>query len=364
MEENQLPEPVPYNDAEYEGGVTVQIVPTHPFSPTTILWGLGKPETKPSNIRSFNNQPKPPAWSNPGGGMEEGEVERFLTKFPDHKMVLLANDQSLSLYDRNIICCGLREFIDETGYQDIEVYPYLPHYRYDRDNRDDNVSIYDFKYSTGHRVKTLFGHVTGFDIRDIVEKDEIAKACWFDMSIPLPKLFFDRVNFPLHPFFSHVRRLMITMHRVKRMSLFDTAPAYCRDWVDISNKIHPSWGLIFPVGAGYPGFPKNGFRFNRDNWYKLFYTMVSRRMEFADPDFIEGLFRVEIIEAKKREERAEDNYQVQHLNEYTTNFSTGRHDNLPVDELLKQDEEYKQWISDLKRAEDNEYAQWTIKPVA
>ena len=139
---------LPYFDSDTEqvGGVTVQLVSTHPLKPTSILWVLGKKETKPSNIKAFQNQPKPPAWSNPGGGMEEDELDRFVEKFSNHPTMSLINDTTFSLYDRFIMCCGLREFMDETGYQDIRVYPFLPRYRYDWDDRDDNVSIYDFKY--------------------------------------------------------------------------------------------------------------------------------------------------------------------------------------------------------------------------
>jgi len=356
--EETLPAPISYidSDTEYNDGVTVQLVATHPFSTTTVLWGLGKLETKPTNIKTYNNQPKPAAWQNLGGGMEENEVERFLRRFPDHQMAFLSEDEEFSPYDKNIVFGGLREFIDESGYRDIEVFPYTCRYRYDRDDRDDNVSIFDFRHRNGHRVKTLFGHVTSFDVRDIVEKDEIAKVRWFDVSIPLPKLFFDRIEFPLHPFFGHMRRLMITIHRAKRMSMFDDTPDYCREWVDITDKIHPSWGLIFPVYAGDPRFPENGFRLGRDNWYKLFYEMISRKMEFADADFIHDLFQVDIVEAKRREERVKARRdesdgseasgfgEERLLNEYNTPSRGYGHDSTPTDVLLKQDEEYRMWM--------------------
>lgn len=352
-QEWEIAPPYIENDSEYEGGRTVQVVATHPFCPTKILWLLGKPETKPTNIRRFKNQPKPPAWQNPGGGMEEGEVEMFLKRFPDHPMVPFITDVSVSLYNRNIVCCGLRESIDESGYVGIEVYPYTYFYRFDRDNRDDDVSVYDFMHGNGHRVKTLFGHVTSFVNRDIVEKEEIERSEWIDLSLPLTLPFFDRVNFPLHPFLSHVRRLMIVMRRVRRMSLFDSAPEYCRRWTDITGQIHSSWKTVFPAYAGYPGFPEKGFRFNRDNWYRLFYEMVSRKMREADPDFIQNLFRADIIEAVRREEkqkaRGEELVDAR-LNEYTAGRSFG-HDNVPVDVLLKED---KEWQQD----QDEEYARW------
>lgn len=357
------------NDTDYEGGTTVQIVATHPFCPTKVLWLLGKPETKPSNIRRFKNQPKPPAWQNPGGGMEEGEIKMFLERFPDHSMVPFAMDESVSLYNRNIVCCGLRESIDESGYVDMKVYPYTYLYRFDRDNRDDDVSIYDFRHGNGHRVKTLFGHVTSFVNRDIVEKEEIERSEWIDLALPLTLPFFDRARFPLRLFLSHVRRLMIAMRRVRRMSFFDSASKYCREWVDITEQIHPSWKTVFPVYAGHPGFPENGFRFNRDNWYKLFDEMVSRRITEADPDFIQNLFRADIIEAVRREERwrakGEELVDVR-LNEYTVSRGYG-HDDVPVSTLLKEDEEW-------KRDQDEEYARWfeeslpeekrVVKPVA
>lgn len=344
----------PYIDTETEeqvGGVTVQLVPTHPHKPTSVLWVLGKIETKPSNIKAFRNQPKPPAWSNPGGGMEEDELDRFMKRFSDHPMASLVNDTNFSLYDRFILCCGLREFIDETGYQDIRIYPYLPRYRYDWDDRDDNVSIYDFRHKNGHRNKTLFSHVESLDVRDIVEKEEIEKAVWFDISVPLARLFSDRIKFPLHPFYSHIRRLMITMRRVRRMSMFEDAPAYCqKECGQIFENIHPSLGLVFPVYAGEPEFPKKGFRLNRDNWYKLFYKMVADKIEYPSVDLIQRLFRAEIMEAKMREERREA--RGEDLSEpslYSNEYTTGNHsgpDNLPVNELLKQDEEYARWLEE------------------
>lgn len=348
--QEQIPSLPFFDNDDQAGGVTVQLVSTHPFKPTTILWVLGKLENKPSKIKAFNNQPKPPAWQNAGGGMEVDEIDRFLNRFADHKMASFAFDDRLTLYDKYVIFCGLREFFDETGYHDVEVFPYFPIYRYDRDDRDDNVSIYDSRLKNGHRAKTIFSHVESFETRDIVEKEEIAKAEWFDMTTPLSRLFFDRINFPLHPFFSHVRRLMITMRRAQKMASFEDAPDYCRrELAGIVDKIHPSWRLIFPIGRGVTGFPERGFRPNRDSWYKLFHKMVAEKIELPSIDMIAHFFQAEILEAKKREERRKEKGEVfaepdPYLNEYTVGSFGQNHDTVPTEELLRQDEEYAEWF--------------------
>lgn len=342
----------------WKAGVTVQILVAHPYIPTSIHWVHNVLETKPTKIARYNFQPKPDGWGNGGGGLERlisvqigGEVEHLTElemlamRRPNHPVL---TDPSLTPEQKLIVAGGLREFIDETGFGDIDIrtdypgvflndYVYPPFY-----DKDGNFS------PGGHRKITLWGELKSFKPdRSIFESYEIDKTDWFDLSVSLPKLFFNLS--PERPYWSHVRAVL---RDIRKIYIFERDAAVNGVIPNLPRRIHPSWWYIFPVGKGDPRFPEFGYRLSVGEWYGLFQKMVARRMEEADNDFLVKFLGLKLDRAMRRQDQ-EKEAEVQPpsgpgplVTEAVENSEDAEGVPLLKDMIEKEDAEYARWLSE------------------
>lgn len=292
----------------WKAGITVQVLAHAPKCSTVFRWVHNQLEQKPTKIAMYNYKPKPDGWGNGGGGLERliyiPHLHKYLTELeilemrrPEHPIL---TDSSLSEETKIILAGGLREFVDETGFRDIEIrtdYPgvFLSDYKYPPWTDSNGVV-----HPGGHRKITLWGELSSYRAEDpIIETLEIDRSDWFDMELSLPKLFF---NFsPERPYLSHVRstlRGVLAVHRHKKEMSDGFVP-------NIPRRIHPSWWYAYQVGKGDSRFPKRGYRWSSRNWYKwynLFDLMVAKRMEEADNDFLVKFLGKDLDDAMRKEE--------------------------------------------------------------
>lgn len=327
---------------DWDKGITVQVLARHPYISTCFRWVHNLLEKEPTKLARYNYQPKPAGWGNGGGGLEPDDFEKLAKLFPDHPILV---DGSLTEDQRLIIAGGIREFVHETGYKDIEIKTDYP-----------GVFLYDYKYRDwvdksgvihpgGHRKITLWGEMTSFiSYPDLhIEKHEVDRSDWFDLTTSLPKLFSNRFTHPDRPYWSHVRPTLIGILRTYRY--FKSVDPYIPD---IRDKIHSSWWNVFPVGRGDPRFPSNGYRLSPKEWYDLFDILVARKMEYADKDFLvtflgrklEDALRIEEMESKVSET-------VEPEASQTTNVVENSEDSEGIPT-----------VKELRDQEDQEYAQW------
>lgn len=333
---------------DWRAGVTVQTLLPDPYCPTVFKWVLNKLESKPTKIKMYGFKPKPRGFGNGGGGLERliyvpsrnkymTELEILEMRRPGHPIL---NDRSLSEEMKTILAGGLREFVDETGFRDIEIrtdYPgvFLSDYHYpDWADADGRVC------PGGHRKITLWGKLESYREDPIIETEEIERCEWFDTATSLPKLFWNIA--PDRPYISHVRstlRSVLAIYRYEKEMSDDFVP-------NIPGRVHPSWWYAFQVVVG-----GQRYKLSPTEWYKLFETMVARRMEEADEDFLARFFSKKIEnELRREEERLARDWSVE--------------GNTPkVQEPAQavegsEDSEGIPTVEDMVRQEDEEYARW------
>lgn len=340
-------------DIDWKAGVTVQTLLPDPYCPTSFRWVLNKLENKPTKIAMYGFKPKPRGFGNGGGGLERlvyvqsrgvymTELEILEMRRPGHPIL---TNPSLSEEQRVILAGGLREIVDETGFRDVEIqtdYPgiFLSDYCYPS-WVDSNSKV----WPGGHRKITLWGKLESYKEDSIVEAEEIEITEWFDVSISLPKLFFNCA--PDRPYISHVRstlRAVLAIHRYQRETSDGFVP-------NIPGRVHPSWWHVFQVGRGDSRFPQQGYKLSPAEWYKLFEMMVVQRMEEADNDFLVKFLGVKREESLRREEeRLARKWPVDSIDPATQNITQA------VEE--SEDSEGIPTVEDMVRQEDEEYARW------
>lgn len=339
----------------WKAGITVQALTQDPYCPTVIKWVHNKLEKKPTKIAMYNNQPKPDGWGNGGGGLERliyvPRLDKYLTELeilelrrPGHPIL---TDDSFSEEMKIILAGGLREFVDETGFRDIEIrtdYPgvFLSDYKY-----PDWVDTNGVVHPGGHRKITLWGKLSSYREDPIVEADEIDRTDWFDMSCSLPSLFFNIA--PQRPYLSHVRntlRGILATYRYEKETNDSFVP-------NVPRRIHSSWWYAFQVGRGDSRFPKGGYKWSPREWYKwynLFDLMVARRMKEADNDFLVKFLGSDLDNAMRKEEeqrrRAEskDDSPVQKVTQAVEGSEDSEGIPTVEDMVRKEDEEYSRWL--------------------
>ena len=336
----------------WKAGITVQVLAQHPYYPTSIKWAHNVLEKTPTKLARYNCQPKPDGWGNSGGGLERLIYnplrDSFLTELETLEMrrpgCPIFTDKSLTEEERTILAGGLREFVDETGFRDIEIrtdYPgiFLSDYAYPSWTDANGVV-----HPGGHRKITLWGKLTSFREVPIVEAQEIDRTDWFDLSSSLPALFFNLS--PERPYWSHVRNTLssiLKVYRYERETKDDFIP-------NIPKRIHPSWWYVFQVGKGDSRFPQNGYRMSPGQWYKLFELMVAKRMETVDNDFLLRFLRGDVEHAKRQEEerlsRTEfgDNPMAQEVAQAIEDSEDSEGIPTVEDMVRKEDEEYARWL--------------------
>ncbi|OGM96339.1 MAG: hypothetical protein A3B86_04335 [Candidatus Yanofskybacteria bacterium RIFCSPHIGHO2_02_FULL_38_22b] len=325
-------------------GITVQVLARHPHIPTMFRWAHNLEEQESPNLEYYDNESKKAGWGNGGGGLEADDRERLVELYgPDHPILA---DRSLSETQKLIIAGGIREFVCETGYRDIEIITNYP-----------GVFLFDYKYKDrvnkrgiicpgGHRKITLWGQMTSFiSYPDLhIEKHEVDKSDWFDLAVSLPKQFFNRFTHPDRPYWSHVRSTLASTLRLYRhlRSMDPYLP-------DIRDKIHSSWWSIFSVGNGDPRFPVGGYRPSPTEWYDVFDISVSQKMEYVDRDFWIKFLGRKLDDALRREE-----------------VELGTPETVESEEVLLVTEEIEDSedsdgipsVEELRNQEDREYAAW------
>lgn len=289
---------------DWKAGVTVQVLASGQ-NPMSKLWGHNLEDKIPSNIARFKGRPKPEGWGNLGGGLEKRFYVPSLDRWFDSELDFLEfyhpghpilSDDSLSQDTKIILACGLREFIHETGYRDVEI-------RTDYRNEYGEPFLFDYYYTpdkeTGlrHRVVTIWGEVKSFIRQEALEKEEVDKTEWFDLSKSLFKPFFNSLRFPGRPYWSHNWRLLMAIKAVDQHYRHEDLYA-----IQVDRYTHPSWKIVYRVGGGDPRFPIGGYRPPPWDWYKLFDKVVKNRMEMADNDFIFDLFGTDITNTKRYQE--------------------------------------------------------------
>ena len=328
-----------FNELTGPAGTTVQVLAISPHSLTTCLLVHHKLEVLQPNdpiVKIFGTNGKPPYFGNPGGGMEIDELVRFQTeqaKRYNHYQ------RTLKPHDLALVGAGLRETIDESGFDDIEIMT----------DRDDGslIILNDYRYVNRHRVVTLWGQYGSYHQRPIREKDEIDHVAWVDFSLPMVEVF-RRLRKELssdllvYPFWSHIRRSLVGFHNMDK---------YWRELserpLQVSRLIHDSWKLCFPIGEGDIRFPKNGYRISPKDWYQMFDIMLDQGIENIDANVIYEVFREKIDRAKANEDRARGIGETIADNLNTDNIE-GAEDYTgirPTAEILQaEDEEYSRWL--------------------
>lgn len=336
----------------WKAGITVQVLTQHPYCSTSIKWAHNVLEKTPTKLVRYNNQPKPDGWGNSGGGLERlvyvPSLDRYLTELeflelrrPGHPIL---TDKSLSEETRIILAGGLREFVDETGFRDIEIrtdYPgvFLSDYEYPPWIDADGVV-----HPCGHRKITLWGKLTSFREDPIVESSEIDRTDWFDMSISLTSLFFNLS--PERPYWSHVRSTLNSVLKIYRYER-ETKDGFVPN---IPKRIHKSWWYVFQVGKGDSRLPRNGYRLSPGQWYKLFELMVAKRMEEADNDFVLKFLGKNLDNARRIEEEQLNNTEDEGTGNELQGVTQAIEDSADSDGIPT--------VEDMIRKEDQEYARW------
>lgn len=340
---------------DWRAGITVQVLAPDPYSSTVFRWVHNKLEQKQTKIAMYNYKPKPDGWGNGGGGLEKliyvpsrgaymTELEILEMRRPGHPIL---TEPMLSEEQRVILAGGLREFVDETGFRDIEIRTDYP-----------GVFLSDYKYPPwvdakgrvwpgGHRKITLLGELSSYREDPIVESDEIDRTDWFDVEISLPKLFFNVA--PEKPYISHVRstlRSILAIHRYKKETSEGFVP-------NIPRRVHPSWWYAFQVGRGDSRFSQQGYKLSPAEWYKLFDLMVAKRMEEVDNDFLVKFLGKKLEDAMRREE---ERLKREWMGTESESESTAPEVTQAVDE--SEDAEGIPTVEDMVRQEDEEYARW------
>lgn len=345
---------------DWKAGITVQVLAGDPYCPTVVRWAHNKLEQKPTKIATYQYKPKPDGWGNGGGGLEKliytpsrgkylTELEILEMRRPGHPIL---TDDSLSEEVKLILAGGLREFVDETGFRDIEIrtdHPgvFLSDYEYppwiDADGR---------VWPGGHRKITLWGALTSYREDPIIEVDEIDRTDWFDMATSLPSLFFNIA--PEKPYISHVRstlRGILAIYRYEKETSNGFVP-------NIPGRIHPSWWYAFQVGRGDSRFPRQGYKLSPGAWYKLFDLMVAKRMEEADNDFLVKFLGIKLDNALRREE--ERLSRVESSGDSASD-SLAQEMTRAVED--SEDAEGIPTVEDMIRQEDEEYSRWFEKGI-
>ncbi|MBI4134723.1 MAG: hypothetical protein HY471_01255 [Candidatus Sungbacteria bacterium] len=344
---------------DWRARITVQTLCQDPYCPTVVRWVHNQLETKPTKIAMYNYKPKPAGWGNGGGGLERliyvPSADKYLTELeilemrrPGHPF--LDKDSVLSEETRVILAGGLREFVDETGFRDIEIctdYPgvFLSDYMY-----PDWIDAKGVIHRGGHRRITLWGKLSSYREDPIVESDEIDRTDWFDMSISLPKLFFNIA--PERPYVSHVRSTLSGILKIYKYER-ETSDGFV---ANIPKRIHPSWWYVHPVGKGDNRFPRGGYPLvssrGAGEWYELFCLMVAKRMEEADNDFLVKFLGDKLVDAKRREEERLSRTESEEA-------SAEQEVTRAIDD--SEDSEGIPTVEDMIRKEDKEYAEWLEK---
>ena len=335
---------------------TVQVLAFHPIDRTFTLWVHNLLEPITTYIPRYGNTTKPPGWGHGGGGQEPNEIERLRERDPLHP--ILAN-KNISEEDRAIAACGLREFRDESGYQDISIVT-IPCSSESGEKAPATVCLYSHRLydyledgaKTTHEIVTLWGEVESLARRPIQEIDEVDKSEWLDISKPLSEIFRDRVSLPGFPYWSHVRRTVIGLQRIDWWRCFFDEPERC-----ISHLVHPSWRLVFPVGVGDPRFPKYGFRISPSQWYYLFEMMVQEQIAVVGANILYELFKEDIERVVEQEHLRDERPEVASLKTPEPTDSTDSDEGYdsplldkysgepaPEELLRQQDEEYRIWM--------------------
>lgn len=332
---------------------TVQVLALHPLYPTWTLWVHNLPESIAVYILRYGNTVKPPGWGLAGGGQEPHEVEKLRGRDPNHP--ILANPH-ISEEDRAIAACGLREFRDESGYEDILIRT-MPLHKSASSGPSATVRLYDYRMKdrwpdgseTTHEIVLLWGEVESLAHRPIQELDEVDKSEWFDVSRPLCEIFRDRAATPGFPYWSHVRRTIIGIQRIDWWRRF-----FNEEEKSLSRLIHPSWRLVFPVGRGDDRYPRNGFRIPPAKWYYLVEMMIQEQMETVGANFIYELFREDIELAVELERMCEERERPPQAKMAPETAAETEEEEVVADELggetnrqtllRRQDEEYRVWM--------------------
>ena len=311
---------VPANEAVVAAGTTVQVVTFHPFERTKILMVHNLLEDIVPDIPMYGGRPKPAGFGNGGGGMEDDELEHLKEVNPAHPILL--ND-TLSDEEKKIAACGLREVTDESGYIDIEIM--IP---------DGQLKLNEYFFRNGHRVVTVWGEVKSLAVVPIRERNEVDIAEWFDLAEPF-SVAFGGQNWGAGPtrdklpYWSHVRRDLLSISKIDRYLRQHKQAKQC-----IGRLIHPSWRLVFPVGAGDGRFPSRGFGIHPRVWYELMEEMIRRKLEMVDSDILYHLFRDEIERIrgyeKLRSEKQEEEVEI----DFETNAKI----------IREEDEEWRIWM--------------------
>lgn len=341
----------------WKAGITVQVLVSDPYSQTIFRWVHNKLEQKSTKIAMYNYAPKPDGWGNGGGGLEKliyvpgrgkymTELEVLEMRRPGHPIL---TDDSLSEEIKIILAGGLREFVDETGFRDIEIrtdYPgiFLSDYLYPPWIDPVTGTI----FPSGHRKITLWGKLSSYREDPIIEMEEIDRTGWFDLEISLPRLFFNVA--PEKPYISHVRSTLKSILAIYRYEK-QTSDGFV---LNIPRRVHPSWWYAFQVGRGDSRFPRQGYKLSSGEWYKLFDVMVTRRMEEADNDFLVKFLGTSRENAMRKEEEWLKREWVETESETTVTDTTqvveGSEDaeGIPTveDMVQKEDEEYARWFEE------------------
>ena len=339
----------------WKSGLTVQVLAPHPYNPTSFLWAHNVLEKKPTRIKRYGYLPKPDGYGNAGGGLEKliyvPHLDMYLTELqilamrrPDHPIL---TDQSLSKETKIVLAGGLREFVDETGFRDIEIRTDYP-----------NIFLSDYVYPPwvdekgvvhpgGHRKITLWGKLTSLIEDRIIESNEIDRTDWIDLACSLPGQFFKLGD--KRPYFSHV---LSTLGGVLRVYRYEKSVS--DGFVpNIPGRVHPSWWYIYQVGRGDPRFPERGYKLSPSQWYKLFGTMKTKSMEEADNDFfVRFIGQKELDEAKRREEGWFNRTQAQ----IETSSSQAKEVAQTVED--SEDSEGIPTLDQMIQIEDEEYGRW------
>ncbi len=316
-------------------GTTVQVLAPHPDDPMGFMWVHNILEQEPSNLAQFDHKPKPPGWGNGGGGLEKDDLETLAKFVPNHRIF---TDNSLSDDERLAVAGGIREFICESGYRDIDIRTdytdiFLYNYRY-RDWVDKRGRV----HLGGHRKITLWGQLNSLKTHKIIEDHEIDRTAWFDLSESLFGQFFNRLERPDRPYWSHVRAVLYGMLSIYRYTR-DNTDGYV---LNVPRRIHSSWRSVSQIGKGDDRFPDEGYRLSPEQWYHLFNTAVEKKMEAVSNDFLWELFGEEI-----GRERSPVDENTKEAKQPTSEVEGSEDsDGVPtVEEMRKQeDEEYARWF--------------------
>lgn len=272
-------------------GITVQVLAFNPWEPDKILMVRNLPEKNAPFIhpkfcdRNGNPIGKPPGWGMAGGGLEPNELE-LLTSADPACWILTEPDTTDE--ERLILACGYREFRDESGY-DLEIH---------RGPRDGWAVLEQKDRDTGHRLIVLHGRVPSLvSVRPVVEVNEIDRVDWIDIREPLSELFAGKNpkgKRPLFPYFSHLRKIQLAAKLIDK---------YSESRHKILDRIHFSWRMVFPLGAGDPRFPIHGFQIPSNHFYPILDFMIQRKMETISLDWLSILYQDLLERLLEREER-------------------------------------------------------------